>query len=145
MHGSDVLAYREFSGFDFARLIRNFEITDSSAPSLSPLQVTAIALYLGPGLAVNAAIMHQIARTGVVPRRVASLAMIFGGIYVLAVLALLLVLSLVSLNQFARVVGAPQYGFLLTLCGALLLLVLGARELKNRGEPNASITERSLE
>ena len=44
MNGSSVFDLRSFSGFDFARLVRNFEITANSAEASGQIRATAVAI-----------------------------------------------------------------------------------------------------
>ena len=54
LDGTAEFAARDFSGFDLARLVRNFEIAASSEREEGGLRLTAVVLYLVPALAVNA-------------------------------------------------------------------------------------------
>lgn len=127
MAGSGPFGERTFSGADFARLVRMFEITSDSETSLAQLRGTAIAMYLVPALALNAAVMHICAPfTGVGARFLRWCAGSAGG-YALGVLLLLLFLSIVPINDFAGVVGLPRAGFALTAAGAAVLLAAARR------------------
>lgn len=121
MDGAGPFALRSFSGFDFARLVRNFEITADTASSSAQVRGSAVAIYLVPAAAVNAAVLHALARFAGLSRRAAAAALVIASAYVLAVLGLVLVLSLAPLNGFASAVGLPSWGFALTLAGALAL------------------------
>jgi hypothetical protein len=121
MHGSNEFADRTFSGFDFARLVRNFEITASSPPGLGQVRATAIALYLVPALAVNALVFHFLAFTNrgwIGATRVASASC---AAYSILLLSGLLVLSAVPVTGLAPVIGWPAYGLAATAIGSLVL------------------------
>jgi hypothetical protein len=130
MHGDGPFALRSFSGFDFARLVRNFAITTDTQSSLAQVRASAIALYLVPALAVNAAAIHVAAPLLALPRRYAGWALLIAATYGGAMLALVLTLSLVPLNDLAGAVGAPRIGFALTATGVVALSIAGRRELR---------------
>lgn len=125
MEGSNELDHRSFSGFDFARLIRNFEITAASESETGRIRAAALILYLMPALAVNAAILAALSWTIGVSNRVAGAAVIAAGVYGQVVLGALLFLSVVQVNDFAGVVGAPRYGFVVSALGCAVLLGVG--------------------
>ena len=129
MNGAGPFDLRSFSGFDFARLVRNFEITADSASSSAQVRGTAVALYLVPALALNAAVLHVAAPLLGLQGRLVGWALLDSGGYALAVLALLLFLSLAPLNDFASTVGLPSWGFALSVTSGALLMWLGRREL----------------
>ncbi len=131
MDGAGALEFRSFSGFDFARLVRNFEITADSTSAAGEFRATAIAIYLVPALAVNGAVLDFAAIFSAPLRRISGCALAVAAAYVILVLALLLALSVVPVNEFATVVGFPKYGFGLTASGALLLASLSVRELRS--------------
>ena len=55
LEGTAEFAARDFSGFDLARLIRNFEITAESQSEAGQIRTTALLVYLMPALVVNSA------------------------------------------------------------------------------------------
>jgi hypothetical protein len=128
MDGSGPFDLRSFSGFDFARLVRNFEITTDSQSSLSQVRASAIALYLVPALAVNAAALHACEGALRLPRSYAAWALAASAIYAGTLLLLILALSLVPLNDLASAVGAPRVGFLLTALGTACLALVARRQ-----------------
>lgn len=130
MAGAGPFETRAFSGFDFARLVRNFEIIAGSLSSTAPIRGTAIAIYLIPALAMNGAILHLLDAFAKLPRRLVGWALVLGGAYSLTMLAFLLFLSLAPLTPFEATVGLPRSGFVLSLGGGLLLAWLGQRELR---------------
>ena len=130
MNGSNELDSRTFSGFDFARLIRNFEITAETPSTVSQITATAIALYLVPALAVNAIVFDAIALANRGWSRAAALASIIGAVCTFVVLAGLLVLSFLPISDLAHVVGWPAYGLVLTTGGALVMGSIGVLELR---------------
>jgi hypothetical protein len=125
MSGSHELRFHEFSGFDFARLIRNFEITASSQSETGQIRATALLIYLMPAMAANAALMTLLESPAGIPRRVATGATALAGGYGLAVLGAMVFLSAVEVNEFADVVGAPRYGFVLSALGCAVLVGCG--------------------
>ena len=130
MEGSGQLDARSFSGFDFARLVRNFEITAESLSAEGQIRATAIAIYLVPALALNAAILLPVGAVRPDLKAVGSLAAIAAAGYSVVVLFTLLAFSLLPLNEFEEVVGLPAYGFLLTALAALTLGWNGLSELR---------------
>lgn len=130
MDGTDAFDLRTFSGFEFARLVRNFEITADSASATGQIRVTALAIYLVPALAINGTLMLQLSAFAGALHRAASVALLLAAIYILSMLSALSVLSVIPSNQFADVVGLPSWGFGLTLSGALLLGWLGRIEMR---------------
>lgn len=133
MAGAGPFETRSFSGFDFARLVRNFEIIADSASSTAPIRGTAIAIYLVPAAAVNGGVLYLIAAFAKLDRRLVGWALVIGAAYILVMLALLLFLSLAPLTPFELAVGMPRWGFALSLTGGLLLAWLGQRELRTPG------------
>jgi hypothetical protein len=132
MDGAQALRFHSFSGFDFARLIRNFEITAESQSEAGQIRATALLIYLMPALVVNSAVLRLLRRaTGIPPAAVAGASVAAGG-YGLSVLGVLLFLSMVHVNDFADVVGAPRYGFLVSALGCAVLLGLGLARLPRR-------------
>jgi len=132
MEGSGRLDARVFSGFDFARLVRNFEITAGSASAEGQIRATAVAIYLVPALAVNGALLHVAAAFSQQLRTMSGLALLSAAAYGLLVLLTLLALSVLPLNEFEDVVGLPAHGLGLTVAGALTLAWCGLRELRPR-------------
>ena len=130
MDGSGPFGLRTFSGFDFARLVRNFEITADSASATAQVRVSAIAMYIIPAAAVNAAVLHVLSALAELRGRAIGSAMAAGGLYVVGMLTLVLFLSLVPLNDFESAVGPPSWGFGVTLGGGLLLAWTGRGELR---------------
>ena len=57
--------------------------------------------------------------------------MVAGAFYAAAVLALTLFLSLVDVNEFATVVGAPRLGFFVSVIGSVVLATVGVREMRS--------------
>jgi hypothetical protein len=129
MEGSNELAQRTFSGFDFARLIRNFEITAASEPETGRIRAIALLLYLMPALAANSVAVAILAHPLGIPDRVAAASGAAAGIYGLLILGALYFMSVVPLNDFAGVVGAPRYGFVLSALGCAVLLGVGLARL----------------
>jgi hypothetical protein len=129
MGGGQELRFHSFSGFDFARLIRNFEITAGSQSESGQIRATALLIYLMPALAANAAIRNLIESPGRIPARAVAAARVTAGVYGLAVLGALLFLSVVQVNDFADVVGNPRYGFAVSAGGCAVLLGLGVARL----------------
>jgi hypothetical protein len=130
MEGAGPFDLRSFSGFDFARLVRNFEITAESTSSTAQVRGTAVALYLVPALAVNAAVLRLVSPWLGLDRTLVGRVLLCSGAYALALLALLLLLSLAPLNDFASTVGLPSWGFALSTASGAVLVWLGLRELK---------------
>ena len=130
MHGSNEFDSRTFSGFDFARLIRNFEITADSASGTGQLRATALALYFVPALAVNAVVFAVVGLFNRDWNRLAGLALVLSAGYTFGVLAVLLLLSFLPISGLANVVGWPKYGLALTAGGTLVMGSIGVLELR---------------
>jgi len=130
MDGTNAFDLRTFSGFDFARLVRNFEITADSDPVAGQLRVTAVAIYLMPALAVNAVFLRQLSAFVRSLEHAAGVALLLAAVYILSMLAALFFLSVAHITEFADVVGAPSWGLGLTLSGALLLGWIGQGEVR---------------
>jgi hypothetical protein len=130
MNGDGPFDLRSFSGFDFARLVRNFEITTDTQSSLAQVRASAIALYLVPALAVNAAAIHLAAPMLALPARYAGWALMIAAVYAGAMLLLVLTFSLVPLNDLAEALGSPRAGFALTGVGVGALSLAGRREFE---------------
>jgi hypothetical protein len=126
VEGANVLDFHSFSGFDLARLVRNFEINAGSDAGLGRLRATALALYLVPALGVNAAMLECLALKRPEARSLARLAALSAGVYPIVSLAAVFALSQVPLNDFERVVGTPSWGFSVSAAGAALFGWLGA-------------------
>ena len=131
MAGTDVFEFRTFSGFDFARLIRNFEITADTTSESGQVRAAAAGLYMVPALAINGAVVHLGSAFRPDLRRWAAVTMVAGAFYAAAVLALTLFLSLVDVNEFATVVGAPRLGFFVSVIGSVVLATVGVREMRS--------------
>jgi hydrogenase-4 membrane subunit HyfE len=131
MDGANELRFHSFSGFDFARLIRNFEITAQSPSETGQIRATALLIYLMPALVVNSCVMTLLQPALKVAAKLAGGALIAAGGYGLAVLGVLLFLSVVRVNDFADVVGGPDYGFAISAGASALLLGLGVSELRS--------------
>ncbi len=114
--GTAEFAGRDFSGFDLARLVRNFEIA-SSAAEAGRLRIAAAVLYLLPALGVNAGVFAWF------PVSARTAALVVGGSALYAAFILLAVafLSAASITDLAGVLGGPQRGFWLSASGAALL------------------------
>ena len=138
MHGSNEFDSRAFSGFDFARLIRNFEITAGSPSTMGQLRATAIALYLVPALAVNAVVFDAVALVNRGWHRAAGLASVLSAGYTFAVLGVLLLLSFLPISGLADVVGWPKYGLALTAGGALVMGSIGVLEIGRWSQPDVN-------
>jgi hypothetical protein len=132
MDGSNGLAHRSFSGFDFARLIRNFEITADSQSEAGQIRATALLIYLVPALTVNSAVLRLLRRAAGIPAAAVAAAAVAAGGYGLVVLSALVFLSVVPVNEFADVVGTPRYGFLISALGCAVLLSVGLATLSHR-------------
>jgi len=132
LDGTAEFAARDFSGFDFARLIRNFEITAESQSEAGQIQATALLVYLMPALVVNSAVLRLVRRAARIPAAAVAGASVAAGGYGLLVLSAFVFLSVVEVNDFAGVVGAPRYGFLLSALGCAVLLGVGLAGLPHR-------------
>ena len=85
-----------------------------------------------PALVVNSAVLRLVRRaTSIPPAAVAGASVAAGG-YGLVVLSSLAFLSVVHVNDFAMVVGAPRYGFLISALGCAVLLAVGLARLPHR-------------
>jgi hypothetical protein len=103
-------------------LVRNFEIAAESRAEDGQMRATALLIYLMPALAVNASFLWLVSRALGLPAIAVTGASVFAGVYGVVVLCSLLFLSLAGVNDFARVVGAPQSGFLVSVVGCALLI-----------------------
>ena len=99
------------------------------------MRAVALSLYLVPALAINGAVFHLGAFGNPALRRWAEGTMIASAIYASVVLGLTLFMSLVSVNDFATVVGAPRLGFVASVVGAAGLSISGVWEWRSNGAP----------
>jgi hypothetical protein len=129
MDGEGEFRYRAFSGFDFARLIRNFEITAASPSDVGQVRAPAIALYLVPALAVNAAVFCGLVLANGRWTSAAGLASVTTAIYTITVLGALLAFSALPVTDLADVIGPPVYGLAMTGIAALTMGVIGVLDL----------------
>ncbi len=111
MDGSAEFAARDFSGFDLARLVRNFEIATSE--DSDRLRITAAILYAVPALAVNAAVFAIVPQL----RAWATAATVGAAGYALVVLVSIGVLAVVSGTELQRVLGPAMAGWWVSLVG----------------------------
>lgn len=133
MNGDGTFALRTFSGFDFARLIRNFEITAASQQDVAQVRGTAVLFYLAPALLVNSASVYALAPLIGASQRLCGVALAAAGIYALALVALLLVMGALPLSPLAPHVAMPREGMLITVAAATCVALLGRRELRLGG------------
>ena len=141
MEGAGELRLHTFSGFDFAKLVRNFEITAGSTSETGQIRATAALIYLAPALVINAAVLNLLEVPAGISKRVAAASAVAAGGYGLLVLVATFFLSVVHVNDFADVVGTPRYGFLISAMGSGLILCLGLAGVRRSGSPH---TQRSL-
>jgi hypothetical protein len=127
LEGAGIMDLRSFSGFDLARLARNFEIAADSEAGAGRIRATALALYLVPALAINAAIFEASTFRLRETLPMARLACLTAGVYAVVVLAAVLLLSQAPFNGFELVAGTPAWGFVVTAAGAVLSIVLGVQ------------------
>lgn len=127
MDGAGPFDQRGFSGFDFARLIRNFEITTDTTASLAQVRGTALAIYLAPALAVNAAAIAMAAPVAGFSTRFVRWCLSGAAVYVLALHGLIVVMSAVPLNEFSDAVGWPREGTALAIGGAVVTWLVARR------------------
>ena len=118
MDGAGPFDQRAFSGFDFARLIRNFEITTDTTSSFAQVRGTAIAIYLAPALAANAAAIAVAAPVAGFSGRFVRWCLSGAALYVLALHGLIFLMSAAPMNEFSDAVGLPREGTLLAVGGA---------------------------
>ncbi len=123
VHGTAEFGARDFSGFDLARLVRNFEIVASSPTESGRDKITALILYAMPALAVNGV---ALALLPVIRRKAAAVALGVAAVYALFVLAAVAALSVISWTELERVLGAPMSGFFVSLAGAAALVLAAA-------------------
>lgn len=127
VEGAAEFGARDFSGFDLARLVRNFEIVASSSAEAGRDRLTAVVLYAMPALAVNGAVL------GFVPavrREAAAIAMGCAAAYAFAILSVVAALSVMSLAELERVLGSPMIGFFVSLTGAGALAASSALTIR---------------
>lgn len=128
IHGSAEFASRDFTGFDLARLVRNFEIVASSSQEAGEFRATAVVIYLVPALAVNGAALAWLAAS----RRVGAAALLTTAGYTMFLLVGLALLSVASWTELQRVLGGLMAGFAFSLAGSLALLTAGGMLLRDR-------------
>jgi hypothetical protein len=126
VEGASLLDFRSFSGFDLARLVRNFEISVGPESELNELRASAIALYLVPALAVNAAILEVLRWRLPDAATLSRAASVACGAYAALALLVVFFLSQVPVNDFEVVAGTPSWGFAMVAVGAGLLVWTGA-------------------
>jgi hypothetical protein len=126
VEGASLLDFRSFSGFDLARLVRNFEISVGPDSELNELRASAIALYIVPALAVNAAALELLRWRLPDAATLSRAASVACGAYAAFVLLVVLLLSQVPVNNFEVVAGTPSWGFAMVAVGAALLVWTGA-------------------
>lgn len=130
MGGQDVFELRTFSGFDLARLVRNFEITASSTQETGQIRLVAVALYLVPALAINGAVLHQVQARAVQFHSASIVALLAAATYGAFILAAVLFLAIVPVNDFEQYVGWPRVGSYLALVGLGTLAFAAWAELR---------------
>jgi hypothetical protein len=123
--GAAEFASRDFSGFDLARLIRNFEIASPDEDS-GRLRLAAVVMYLSPALAANAGVMAW----APVGRRLAGGAALAAALYAAVVTGGIVLLSAADWTELGRVLGGPLSGFWLTATGVGALAVAAALGLR---------------
>ena len=121
IHGSAEFASRDFTGFDLARLVRNFEIVAASSREAGGFRLTAAVIYLMPALAVNGATLAWLAAAP----RISTAALLFAAVYAAVVLFGVAFLSIASWTELQRVLGGLMPGFGCSLAGSLALLSAG--------------------
>ncbi|MEX0683872.1 MAG: hypothetical protein WD904_02620 [Dehalococcoidia bacterium] len=119
--GTAEFGARDFSGFDLARLVRNFEVVSTSSRESGGLRATAVLLYLVPALAVNSVVVTWLR----MPPRIASLLIVTAAAYAATVLFAMVLLAGVSWTELERELGHPLIGIWLSACGAATLAVAG--------------------
>jgi len=129
LDGTGEFAARDFSGFDLARLVRNFEIVASSSSEAGQMRATALVLYAAPALAVNAAVIGLMPAERVIRAGAALLAAVYG----LGVLVTAAVLASVSWTDLDGVLGAPMPGWFASTAGVVALGASGVLTLREAG------------
>jgi hypothetical protein len=137
LDGTAEFAARDFSGFDLARLVRNFEIVASpprrqarQADRSCPLRY-ASAGHHGVVLAL----------VPTVRRKAAAIALGSGAVYALVILTTVAALSAISWTDLEGVLGAPMSGFFVSVAGgvalaASALLTLARAQTRNQPARN---------
>lgn len=120
VEGAAEFGARDFSGFDLARLVRNFEIAASSPSEAGRDRLTALVLYAMPALAINGA---ALALLPVIRREAAAIALCIAAAYALIILSSVAALSAISRTELEPVLGDPMSGFFVSLAGAAALAV----------------------
>lgn len=105
LDGTAEFAARDFSGFDLARLVRNFEIVASSSTEANRIGLTAVALYAMPALAINGAVL---ALVPAIRREAAAIALGIGAVYALVILTGVTALSAVPWTDLEGVLSASR-------------------------------------
>jgi hypothetical protein len=118
LEGSAEFASRDFSGFDLARLVRNFRIVASSSSEAGGAGLIAIALYAMPALAINGAAMSLVP---IVRRGAQVIALSAAAAYAFAILLAALALSRLTWTDLGPVLGRPLAGFFISALGAVTL------------------------
>jgi hypothetical protein len=119
MDGTAEFSARDFSGFDLARLVRNFEIaTDGDE---GRLRVATVVLYAVPALAVNAAAFVAVPGLRVWERAAVGIAFV----YALVVLVGVAVLASVGWTDLEGVLGRVMVGWWMSLVGVVAMGVGG--------------------
>lgn len=118
LDGTAEFAARDFSGFDLARLVRNFEIVASSPSEAGRDKLTAVVLYAMPALAINGA---ALAFVPAVRRNAVAIALGIGAVYALVILTAVAALSAISWTDLEGVLGAPMSGFFVSAAGGAAL------------------------
>ena len=118
LHGTAEFAARDFSGFDLARLVRNFKIVASSSSEAGQVGLTAVALYTMPALAINGAVL---ALVPAIRRKAAAIALGVGAVYPLVILTVVAALSATSWTDLEGILGAPMSGFFVSVAGGAAL------------------------
>jgi hypothetical protein len=130
VEGAAEFGARDFSGFDLARLVRNFEVVASSSAEAGRDRATALILYAMPALAVNGAVL---ALLPVVRREAVAVATGVAAAYAVVILAVVAVLSSTSWTELERVLGPPMSGFFASLVGSVLLGASSALTFRGSG------------
>ena len=123
LHGTAEFAARDFSGFDLARLVRNFEIVASSSSEEGQFGLITVALYAMPALAINGAVL---AFVPAIQRRAAAIALGIAAFHALVILTMFAALSAISWTNLQGVLGSPMNGFFVSVAGGATLCVSAA-------------------
>lgn len=127
LNGAAEFAARDFSGFDLARLVRNFEIVASSSPEAGRLGLIAAVLYTVPALAVNGAILSL---APAIHRKAGAIALAVAAVYALVVLTLTAAMTVIPGTDLEGVLGAPMKGFFVSIAGGAALAAAAALTLR---------------